>query len=128
MPLLKAKPGAIPADHSGCDPDNQWKQCPACKAGKGLTLRDWEIVKYYSLVQDLVRNQAPLGTEDNKPYTTPILSDWIAIAKLLKYEELEIFELVDAARFLHRAVEGRTGLSVSRIHRMDRVELEPPEI
>jgi len=123
VPLLK-RPQAVPEDHTKCEEaTDDWGRCTACRAERGLLPSDWEVVEFYRLVCDQVRNQAPMGTESGKPVTTPVLADWIAALEFYGFTP----EVLDMARWLHSAIEDRAGIRYSTVAHMSPADLGEPD-
>lgn len=77
------------------------------EAVDNLTQEDWDVVAFYRNVRDQVVNQAPLGTKDGKPYTTPRLEAWEAACRLYGVPREQRCDLIETARWLHEYVEDR---------------------
>lgn len=105
MPLLKAKPGAIPRKHDACRDEKT--RCVECDARKYLVPADWRVIRYWYVVQDQVVNLTPQGLEGGGWWLAPRLEAWIACCDMLGIEQKERLPLIDAARALHEMVHGR---------------------
>ena len=96
----------------------------ACNASLRLEPGDWAVIDFYGMVQDQVRNQAPMGTDSGKPYTTPVLTDWIAALNFYGFEPW----VLDEARWLHQAMEERSSIRFFEAQGVLPMNLKTPEV
>lgn len=118
MPLLRAKPGAIPDQHDGCFES----PCFACSAESELTADDWAIVDFWVRVQDQVVNIFPNQAE-GQPYLAPRLEAWVAALDLFSVPADGRRTMIEQAEFLHELMHDRRKLNIA--HTLDPVLLRP---
>jgi len=122
VPLLNAGPLDIPKIHARCAFD----PCVQCSASRYLTGEDWRVVKFYSVVQDQVVNQTPLGVEGGRAVLTPRLEGWLAACELYRVGEEDREDLVTMARAIFDSVHGRN--MEHQIHLRPAEDMLPPDI
>jgi hypothetical protein len=72
-----------------------------CQAELVLSPEDWEIIGFYSRVQDQCINQNAGGT----PFMSPRLEGYEAAARIYGYDERDRRRLIEGALMLHRLVQ-----------------------
>lgn len=82
-------------------------------------------MSFFGRVRDQYVDCAPFGTGDGGRVWRPRLEGWLAACELYDVPRGRRGELVDLARDLFEAVEGR--LHVRGLHQLDPDELAPPE-
>lgn len=101
--------------------------CEQCAAERYLEPDDWTVLEFYQCVADQCINQAPMGTKDGKPYTTPRLEAYEAACRVFGVPESRRPGLVEMAMWVHHAREGRHGMMLLEAHKMTPADLAPPE-
>lgn len=120
MPLLRAKPGAIPPVHDAC----REAPCLACGAAAEMVQEDWDVVDFWVAVQDQV---VPLPIlEDGAVYLAPRLEGWLAMCDLLGLDQARRRVLIEGATHLHELVHER--VKNYMVHLMDPADLRPLEV
>jgi hypothetical protein len=123
VPLLQAKPGAIPRDHAECGFTRDL--CIQCAAEERLTPSDWAVVRFWTLAQDQVENLTPMGLEGGGAWLAPRIEGWAALCELHGIHLEQRAMLIEQARALHEAIHGRR---VNRgVHLMAPEDLAPLE-
>lgn len=101
VPLLRAKPTQIPDEHeTGC-------QCVNCEAEQHLEASDWDYVRFYHLVKDQIVNLTPMGDANGQAWLVLRLEALESACRLYRIPEEDQVEMVETARNLFEAVQGR---------------------
>lgn len=110
----------MPDDHSACSET----PCLSCEADRRLDAGDKEVVAFFARVRDQYVDCAPFGVEGGGRLWRPRLEGWLAACELYDVPRERRGELVDLARDLFEAVEGR--IAVRGLASLDPAELAAP--
>lgn len=121
--MLSAKPTQIPEEHgTGCE-------CVNCEANKHLADGDWDCIKFYHLVKDQIVNITPMGDAQGKSLLVLRLEALESACRLYRVPEGEQMDMVEIARNIFEAVQGRAREDMQEAFStpaFDLVEVVPP--
>jgi len=125
VPLILAKPDAIPVDHSQCGLATH-PGCLDCQAQEGLLFDDWLVIDFYRFVSEQVDNLTPFGTKDGSPnFIVPRYEGWLAGLLILGIPQPDWRSLVEDAEFVHGLIRTRAGKA--KYYQLERDELYAPD-